>query len=166
MRVLVAGAAGFIGYHLARHLLDEEHLVVGIDSLTTGQQRNIELLRRYDGFEFVKADIADGPSIKGSFNCIYNMACPASPVDFRDKAVEIMTTCSTGVRNLLDLAVRESAIFVQASTSECYGDPLVHPQPEAYWGNVNPIGPRAPYDEGKRFAEALTMSYQRTRAAR
>jgi len=169
MRVVVAGAAGFIGYHLSHRLLAEGHAVIGIDSLTTGQMRNIELLQAHREFEFLRADIADSTDpieLPGPIDAIYNMACPASPVDFRDKAIEIMETCSHGVANLLNIARHHGSLFLQASTSECYGDPLVHPQPESYWGNVNPIGPRAPYDEGKRFAEALTMSYHRTHGLR
>ncbi len=169
MRVVVAGAAGFIGYHLSQRLLAEGHAVIGIDSLTTGQMRNVELLQAHREFEFLRADIADTADpmeLPGPIDAIYNMACPASPVDFRDKAIEIMETCSRGVANLLEIARHHGSLFLQASTSECYGDPLVHPQPETYWGNVNPIGPRAPYDEGKRFAEALTMSYHRTHGLR
>lgn len=169
MRVVVAGAAGFIGYHLSQRLLGDGHAVIGIDSLTTGQMRNVELLQAHRAFEFLRADIADTADpmeLPGPIDAIYNMACPASPVDFRDKAIEIMETCSRGVSNLLEIARHHGSLFLQASTSECYGDPLVHPQPETYWGNVNPIGPRAPYDEGKRFAEALTMSYHRTHGLR
>lgn len=161
MRILVAGAAGFIGYHLSKRLLGEGHSVVGLDSLTTGQPRNVKSLGENARFLFVRGDISQPIEASGKFDQIYNMACPASPVDFKYKAIEIMTTCSAGVRNLLDRARRDGAVFLQASTSECYGDPQIHPQPETYWGNVNPIGPRAPYDEGKRFAEALTMSYRR-----
>jgi dTDP-glucose 4,6-dehydratase len=166
MRVLVPGAAGFIGYHLCDRLLDEGHEVVGLDSLTTGQQRNVDDLQRRRGFSFQRGDISESLAGFGRLDAIYNMACPASPVDFRDKAIEIMATCSRGVMNLLELARAQGCIFLQASTSECYGDPLIHPQPETYWGNVNPIGPRSPYDEGKRFAEALTMSYHRLHGVR
>jgi len=161
MRILVAGAAGFIGYHLAKRLLSEDHSVVGLDSLTTGQPRNVKSLAEHGRFEFVRGDIVEPIATTGRFDQIYNMACPASPADFKHKAIEIMQTCSAGVKNLLDVARRDGAVFLQASTSECYGDPQIHPQTETYWGNVNPIGPRSPYDEGKRFAEALTMSYRR-----
>ncbi len=166
MRIIVTGAAGFIGFHLARRLLDTGHEVVGIDSMTTGSEENVKDLQRHAGFSFIRKNIVQIDAVDGTVDRIFNMACPASPVDFRDKAVEIMETCSLGVRNMLELAVRKGALFLQASTSECYGDPLQHPQPETYYGNVNPIGPRAPYDEGKRFAEALTMSYHRLHGAR
>lgn len=160
-RALVAGAAGFIGYHLARRLLDDGYDVVGVDSLTTGQQENARDLERDPAFVFIEVDIAELPLLDGPLDVIYDLACPASPVDFKPKALEIMRTCSEGVRALLDLAQRKGAVFVHASTSECYGDPKVNPQPESYWGNVNPIGPRSPYDEGKRFAEAMIMAWHR-----
>ncbi len=161
MRTIVTGAAGFLGFHLCRRLLDAGHQVVGVDSMTTGSPANAADLSRIGGFTFIEQDIREPLRIDGPVDRIYNMACPASPVDFHDKAVEIMLTCSVGVKNLLDLARAKSAQILQASTSECYGDPLVHPQPETYRGNVNPIGPRAPYDEGKRFAEAMVMTYHR-----
>lgn len=162
MATLIAGCAGFIGSHLAERLLREGHEVLGIDSFTTGQRVHAQMLSVSPNFRFIEADIARPLAIPGRIEAIFNMACPASPVDFRDKAIEIMATCSVGVANLLEIAHMQGALFLQASTSECYGDPEVHPQPETYWGRVNPIGPRAPYDEGKRFAEALTMSYRRT----
>ncbi len=161
MRIVIAGAAGFIGYHLTQRLLEAGHEVVGVDSMTTGSPANEADLRRNAKFTFIRQDIASPLAISGPVDRIYNMACPASPIDFHEKAVEIMLTCSVGVKNLLDLANEKKALFLQASTSECYGDPLVHPQPESYRGNVNPIGPRAPYDEGKRFAEAMTTTYHR-----
>ena len=161
MRVVVTGAVGFVGYHLCRRLLDDGHDVLGVDSLTTGSEANAADLEAEPAFRLVRQDIIEPLDIDGSVDRIYNLACPASPVDFRDKAIEIMDTCSLGVRRLLDLAVSKSAVFLQASTSECYGDPAEHPQRETYWGNVNPIGPRSPYDEGKRFGEALTSAYRR-----
>jgi dTDP-glucose 4,6-dehydratase len=163
MHIIVSGSAGFIGYHLTRRLLESGHHVIGVDSMTTGNNRNLALLRALPNFEFIQQDIAKPLNVPGTLDRIYNFACPASPVDFHDKAVEIMTTCSVGVRNLLDLALSKHALYLQASTSECYGDPPAdrHPQVETYFGNVNPIGPRAPYDEGKRFAEALIMTYNR-----
>jgi dTDP-glucose 4,6-dehydratase len=161
MRILVTGAAGFIGYHLCHRLLDAQHDVIGVDSLTTGSEHNVADLSKHGRFSFTRQDIVHPLAIDGRIDRIYNMACPASPVDFHDKAVEIMLTCSLGVKNLLDLAREKGSLLLQASTSECYGDPLVHPQPETYRGNVSPIGPRAPYDEGKRFAEALISTYHR-----
>jgi dTDP-glucose 4,6-dehydratase len=166
MRIVVTGAAGFIGYHLCRRLVSAGHSVVGIDSLTTGSPDNVRLLEEGGGFTFLQGDICDPPAVEGPVDRVFNLACPASPVDFDHKAVEIMLTCSAGVKRMLDLAAAKGALFLQASTSECYGDPLVHPQPESYRGNVNPIGPRAPYDEGKRFAEALTATYHRRHQVR
>jgi len=161
MRIIVAGAAGFIGYHLAGRLAREGNEVIGIDSMTTGSEANVRDLSALPSFTFVRADIRQPVTVAGPIDRIFNMACPASPVDFRDKGLEIMETCSTGVRNLLELARDKHALFLQASTSECYGDPLEHPQRETYYGNVNPIGPRAVYDEGKRFAEAMIFGYHR-----
>lgn len=161
MRVLVPGAAGFIGYHLCCRLLEAGNEVVGVDSMTTGAEANRNDLCKDSRFSFVLQDICEPLSIDGPVDRIFNMACPASPVDFHEKALEIMQTCSAGVRSLLELAKDKSALFLQASTSECYGDPLEHPQREVYRGNVNTLGPRAPYDEGKRFAEAMTMTYHR-----
>lgn len=161
MRAAVAGAAGFIGYHFCQRLLSEGFEVVGLDNFISGQHRNIEDLSREPRFSFIQADVASTFTVPGKIDSVIDLACPASPVDFVPHAVEILDVCSNGVRNLLELARRHQADFVHASTSECYGDPLVHPQHEDYWGNVNPIGLRAPYDEGKRFAEALVMTYHR-----
>lgn len=161
MRICVTGAAGFIGYHLARRLLDEGHSVVCVDNYVSGQREHASRLMAAPNCTMIEADIAERLDLPAPLDVIYNLACPASPVDFRDKSIEIMRTCSRGVENMLELARRTGATFLQASTSECYGDPLEHPQRETYWGHVNPIGPRSVYDEGKRFAEALTMAYRR-----
>jgi len=161
MRVVVTGAAGLVGSHLTARLLADGHDVIAVDSMTTGQRRNAEWLARRPNVTWVEHDIVEPLTVDGPVEAIFNMACPASPVDFRTKALEIMRTCSEGVRELLALARRHDAIFLQASTSECYGDPEVNPQPETYRGNVSTIGVRSVYDEGKRFAEALTMAYHR-----
>lgn len=161
MRIVVAGAAGFIGFHLCKRLLDDGHHVIGVDNMTTGSERNVSDLGRDSKFRFVRQSINDPLQIDGSVDRVLDLACPASPVDFRDKAIEIMETCSIGVGRLLEFARQRSALFLHASTSECYGDPEEHPQSETYWGHVNPIGPRSPYDEGKRFSEALTFAHHR-----
>ena len=161
MRVVVTGAAGFIGYHLCDRLLRDDHQVIGIDDLSTGQQRNLDALATGDAFTSVKQDISTSVAVDGPVDLIYNMACPASPVDFESKALHILDVCSRGTRNMLELAREKRASFLHASTSECYGDPREHPQKESYWGHVNPIGLRSPYDEGKRFAEALVMTFYR-----
>lgn len=162
MKILVAGGAGFIGSHLARRLARDGHDVVVLDNLLTGSARNVELLCEFPNIKFLKHDITE-PFDRdfGPLDMVMDMACPASPVDFAPKAIEILRVCSLGVQNLLELAKKNKAVFLQSSTSECYGDPLVNPQPETYWGNVNPIGARSCYDEGKRFAEALAMAYHR-----
>lgn len=161
MRVLVTGSAGFIAFHLVQRLLAEGHEVVGVDNFVTGQQQNYEDLCGDKGFSFIEQDICEPLKVDGPIDVVFDLACPPSPVDFEGKSLEILRTCSEGVRNVLELVKEKSCILVHASTSECYGDPDVHPQPETYWGNVNPLGPRAPYDEGKRFAEALIMAYYR-----
>ena len=161
MRVVVTGAAGFIGYHLCDRLLRDDHQVIGIDDLSTGQQRNLDALATRDAFTSVKQDISTSVAVDGPVDLIYNMACPASPVDFESKALHILDVCSRGTRNMLELAREKRASFLHASTSECYGDPREHPQKERYWGHVNPVGPRGVYDEAKRFAEAMTMAYHR-----
>jgi dTDP-glucose 4,6-dehydratase len=159
MRILVTGCAGFIGFHFTGRLLDDGHEVVGLDSLSTGQQRNAADLKARPRFEFVEHDITTPIRLPGPVDWVCNLACPASPVDFGPRKLAILATCSRGVWNLLDCARSIGARFLHSSTSEVYGDPLVHPQREDYWGNVNPIGPRACYDEGKRFAEALITAY-------
>jgi dTDP-glucose 4,6-dehydratase len=162
MKIIVAGGAGFIGSHLTRRLARDGHQVVVLDNLLTGSERNIELFKKYPGIEFIRQDITETISEKWDhIDAIYDMACPASPVDFGPHAIEILRVSSQGVYNLLELARKYNARLLQASTSECYGDPLVNPQPETYWGNVNPIGARSCYDEGKRYAEALIMAYHR-----
>lgn len=152
MKILITGGAGFIGSHLCESL-SKEHEVICMDNLLTGNEENISGL----AVEFKKHDISKPFDVK--CDIIFNMACPASPVHYQNYPIETMLANSAGMKNVLDNAKKYSARVLQASTSEVYGDPLVHPQTEAYWGNVNSIGPRACYDEGKRFAEALCMNY-------
>jgi nucleoside-diphosphate-sugar epimerase len=161
MRVLVAGGAGFIGASMCARLLDRGDEVVCVDNLVTGSRDHVKELMERGGMAFVEADIASDLQVDGPFDAVMNLASPASPVDFGPLSLEILQTGSRGVLNLLDVARRSGARFLQASTSEVYGEPLVHPQPESYWGNVNPTGPRSPYDESKRFGEALTLAYHR-----
>ncbi len=160
MRALVSGCAGFIGFHLSNRLLDEGIEVVGVDNILSGQAQNAEDLKARRGFTFLQHDVTQPLPIEGKLDYIYNLACPASPVDFDPKRLEILAVCSRGVWNILDLAREKNARLLHTSTSEVYGDPLEHPQRESYWGNVNPIGPRSCYDEGKRFAEALITAYR------
>lgn len=160
MKVLVAGGAGFIGSHLVDRLLQQGHQVHVVDNLVTGSLANLEHQMTNPMFSFQELDITQQP-LTGQYERIYNMASPASPVDFAEIPIEIMLTGSVGQKNLLDLAASCKARILFASTSEVYGDPLVHPQAETYYGNVNCIGARACYDEAKRFGEALTYSYQR-----
>lgn len=159
MRVLVTGCAGFIGYHLCDRLLNDGQEVVGIDNFCTGQRKNADDLAARTGFEFVEHNIIEPLSLTGEFKIVYNLACPASPVDFGPKRLDILEVCSRGVWNLLDFCRETGARLLHTSTSEVYGDPKEHPQKETYWGNVNPIGTRCCYDEGKRFAEALITNY-------
>lgn len=160
MRILVTGAAGFLGSHLTDALLSEGHSVVGVDNLCTGSLQNLAHLRHEARFQFVEQDITE-PFDLGPIEYVFNLASPASPVDYERLGVETLRVGSDGTRNALDIAHRYQAKFLHASTSECYGDPSVHPQTEDYWGNVNPIGPRSVYDEAKRFSEALIMAYHR-----
>ena len=159
---LVAGAAGFIPSHVCEYYLKQGAIVIGLDNLLTGNRHNIELLSRWDTFTFYERNICQKlPSFANvPIDFILSLASPASPKDFESLSLEIMDVNSMGTRNLLDLAREKNARFLEASTSEVYGDPEVHPQTEDYCGKVNPIGPRACYDESKRFAEALTMSYR------
>jgi len=162
MNVIVAGGAGFIGSHLSRRLANEGHRVVVLDNFLTAPKWNADLLRQFKNIEIIEQDITQPIANRWTkIDEIYDLACPASPVDFGPKAIDILRVCSLGLMNLLELARTHQAAVFQASTSECYGDPLVNPQPETYWGNVNPIGARSCYDEGKRFAEAAAMAYHR-----
>ena len=162
MRVIVTGGAGFLGSHLCDRLLAEGHAVVAVDNLITGSLDNIRHLEREARFEFIRHDICQSFDF-GSVDFIFELASPASPVDYMKHGIETLLVGSQGTLNSLELAKKYNAGFLLASTSECYGDPSVHPQPETYWGNVNPIGPRSVYDESKRFAEALTMAFYRYR---
>jgi nucleoside-diphosphate-sugar epimerase len=155
----VTGCAGFIGYHLCERLLDDGHELVGVDDLSTGQLVNVNDLQARPEFRFVEHDIVEPLPVEGQFDVVYNLACPASPVDFGPRRLSILNACSRGVWNVLDFCRHIGARLLHTSTSEVYGNPQEHPQPESYWGNVNPIGPRCCYDEGKRFAEALIINY-------
>lgn len=163
MRILISGAAGFLGSHLTDRLLREGHSVIGVDNLSTGFRENIQHLENEPRFEFRQQDICE-PFDPGAVDYVFNLASPASPPEYLRLAIETLRVGSVGTENMLRIAARYSAGFLHASTSECYGDPLEHPQRESYWGNVNPVGPRSVYDEAKRYAEALTMAYHRTRA--
>ena len=161
MRILVTGAAGFLGSHLTDRLLAEGHSVVGMDNLVTGSLDNIRHLEREPRFDFVEHDVSNYIDLSGELDGIFHFASPASPVDYLELPIQTLKVGSLGTHNVLGVAKKKGARLVLASTSEVYGDPLVHPQPESYWGNVNPIGPRGVYDEAKRFAEAITMAYHR-----
>ena len=161
-RVLVTGGAGFLGSHLVDRLLDQGHEVLCVDNLFTGAKENIDHLRAHPGFEFLRHDICHPLHVE--VDEIYNLACPASPVHYQHDPVQTTKTSVLGAINMLGLAKRLKCRILQASTSEIYGNPAVHPQPESYWGNVNPIGPRSCYDEGKRCAETLFFDYRREHA--
>lgn len=157
-RVVITGAAGFIGSHLAETLLDRDYSVIGIDNLLTGDTANIGHLRNRD-FEFIKHDVTNYIYIDGPVDYVLHWASPASPIDYLELPIPTLKVGALGTHKALGLAKAKKATFVIASTSEVYGDPLEHPQRETYWGNVNPIGPRGVYDEAKRFAEAMTRAY-------
>ena len=162
MRVLATGAAGFLGSHLTDRLLAEGHSVVGLDNLSTGNLENVAHLANESRFQFREWDICE-PLDLGPVDYVFNMASPASPPEYLRLAVETLRVGSVGTENALKIAEKYGAGFLHASTSECYGDPLEHPQTESYWGNVNPVGPRSVYDEAKRFSEAMVMAYHRSR---
>ena len=166
MRIVLSGVAGFIGSHFCDRALAEGHTVVGLDNFLTGTPQNIEHLQREPRFRFLQQDITREFSIEGAVDCVVNMASPASPKDYLEHPIETLEVGSIGTGHMLALAQKKNARFLLTSTSECYGDPLVHPQVETYWGNVNPVGPRSCYDESKRYAEALTMAYHRKVAVR
>jgi dTDP-glucose 4,6-dehydratase len=163
MRVLVTGGAGFLGSHLCDRLLAEGHEVIAMDNLITGNLRNIAHLSGEPRFRFVRHDVSQFISVEGALDAVLHFASPASPIDYLELPIQTLKVGSLGTHNALGLAMVKKARFLLASTSEVYGDPLVHPQPETYWGNVNPIGPRGVYDEAKRFAEAMTMAYRRAK---
>ncbi|MGA0920313.1 MAG: UDP-glucuronic acid decarboxylase family protein [Gemmatimonadaceae bacterium] len=161
MRVLITGAAGFLGSHLADRFLADGHEVVGLDNFLTGRPENIAHLMGHERFAFIRHNISEYTYVPGPLDGVLHFASPASPVDYLELPIQTLKVGSLGTHNALGLALAKQARFLLASTSEVYGDPLVHPPPESYWGNVNPIGPRGCYDEAKRFAEAMTMAYHR-----
>ncbi|MFA5974951.1 MAG: UDP-glucuronic acid decarboxylase family protein [Elusimicrobiota bacterium] len=161
MRVLITGGAGFIGSHLCDFFLKKGHSVIAVDNLITGDLRNIEHLFGHDRFLFIRHDVTNFTHVPGQVDAVLHFASPASPVDYLEHPIPTLKVGALGTHKALGLAKEKGAIFLLASTSEVYGDPLVNPQPETYWGNVNPIGPRGVYDEAKRFAEAMTVAYHR-----
>jgi dTDP-glucose 4,6-dehydratase len=161
VRVLITGAAGFLGSHLCDRFLADGHEVVGLDNFLTGHPENIAHLTGHDRFQFIKHNISEFTYVAGPLDGVLHFASPASPVDYLHMPIQTLKVGSLGTHNALGIALNKGARFLLASTSEVYGDPLLHPQPESYWGNVNPIGPRGCYDEAKRFAEAMTMAYHR-----
>ena len=161
LRTLVTGGAGFLGSHLCEYLLNKEHEVICMDNLITGSKQNISGIKS-GNFHFVNHNVSEFIDLDGDLDYILHFASPASPIDYLDLPIQTLKVGALGTHNALGVAKAKNATFLLASTSEVYGDPLVHPQPEEYWGNVNPIGPRGVYDEAKRFAEAITMAYHRT----
>ncbi len=158
---VVTGGAGFLGSHLTERLLAEGHKVIGVDNLITGSTKNIEHLAGNENYRFIRANVSEYIFVPGDVHYVFHFASPASPIDYLELPIPTLKVGALGTHNALGLAKDKGATFLLASTSECYGDPLVHPQKEDYWGNVNPIGPRGVYDEAKRFAEAITMAYHR-----
>ncbi|HFE65859.1 MAG TPA: SDR family oxidoreductase [Chloroflexi bacterium] len=161
MRILITGAAGFLGSHLSDRFIKEGHTVVGMDNLITGNMDNIAHLMGHEQFSFIKQDVSNYIYVAGPLDAILHFASPASPNDYLEYPIPTLKVGSLGTHNTLGLAKAKGARYLLASTSEVYGDPQVNPQPETYWGHVNPIGPRGVYDEAKRFAEAITLAYQR-----
>jgi dTDP-glucose 4,6-dehydratase len=161
-RAVVTGGAGFLGSHLCERLLDDGYEVVCLDNFLTGSPRNVEHLMQRPGFRLVRADVSDYVHVTGPVDAVLHFASPASPIDYLKLPIHTLKVGSIGTLHTLGLAREKGARYLLASTSETYGDPQVHPQPESYWGHVNPVGPRGVYDEAKRFAEALTMAYRRT----
>ena len=161
MRVLITGGAGFLGSHLCDRFLAEGHTVIAMDNLITGSTANIEHLAGHPNFLFIKHDVTNYIYVEGPLDAVLHFASPASPIDYLELPIQTLKVGALGTHKALGLAKAKRARFLLASTSEAYGDPLVHPQREDYWGNVNPIGPRGVYDEAKRFAEAMTMAYHR-----
>jgi dTDP-glucose 4,6-dehydratase len=166
VRHLISGGAGFIGSHLCDRLLDAGHSVVVLDNLITGSRRNLAHLDRHKAFRFIEWDVTGPIQIDGTFDQVWHLASLASPREYLEHPIETLDSGSAGTRNMLEIARRDRARFLLTSTSECYGDPLEHPQVETYWGHVNPVGMRSCYDESKRYAEALTMAYHRTHGIR
>jgi dTDP-glucose 4,6-dehydratase len=160
-RIVVTGGAGFLGSHLCERLLDDGHDVVCLDNFLTGTPANVAHLLERDGFRLVRADVTDYVHVAGDVDVVLHFASPASPIDYLQLPIETLKVGSIGTLHTLGLAKEKGARYLLASTSETYGDPRVHPQPETYWGHVNPVGPRGVYDEAKRFAEAMTMAYRR-----
>ncbi|MCX5676940.1 MAG: GDP-mannose 4,6-dehydratase, partial [Planctomycetota bacterium] len=166
MRILVTGGAGFLGSHLADRLVADGHEVLCVDNLSSGRRRNVEHLAASGRFRFIEADVVQPLEVSGPLDRIYHLASPVTCVHHLERPIATLRAAAEGTRRILDLAADCGAVFLLASSSEVYGDPLVHPQVETDAGRVNPIGPRSPYDEGKRFAEALAVAYARQRGAK